>query len=129
MSDYIFDAAELTLQDYMRKVQSERVVITRPETVPDRMVQIQKVGGIGDNFTDRPMITFGCFGKSRADAMEFAEEIRYFARQCEELGGLPVYEIRQVSLPSSRPDPDTGRQRYQFTLEFKVRGKFKTPSP
>lgn len=129
MSDYIYPPAELAMQNYLRAVQSERVAITRPESIPDRMVQIQDVGGVGDRFIDKPMITFGCFGKSREDAMRFAEEIRYLARNCEELDGLPVYEIRQVSRPSHRPDPDTGRQRYQFTLEFKVRGKFPTPSP
>ena len=123
MSEYMFDPVELTVQWYLREVQDVQVTITRPEKLPERFVQVQAVGGNAALVSQRAMVTFICWGKSRADAMRFAETIRAHVRGCRELAGLPVYRVREIGGPTSRPDPETGRQRYQFTLELSVRGK------
>lgn len=119
----MFDPIELTVQEYLRAAQQEIVAITRPETLPEKFVQVQSVGGTASLISQNAMVTFICWGTSRADAMRFAETVRALMRSCRALGGLPVYRVREIGGPTSRPDPETGRQRYQFTLEFRVRGK------
>lgn len=129
MSDYVYDPVELSVQEYLRAVQSALVLITRPgvEELPDRWIQPTAVGGVERLVTQRPMVTFLCWDVSRAAAARFAAEVLAYLRGCRELEGLPVYEVRVVGLPVYAPDADTGRDRYRFTLEFEVRGRNFSP--
>lgn len=127
MIGYIFDPAEITVREYLLGVQDASVSTKVPEEIPEYFVQLMKVGGNDDLVTDRPMVTFICWGPSRAEAARFAERIRAHMRGCRRLGGRPVYRIRTVGGPTYRGDPDTDRDRYQFTLELRVRGRSFAP--
>lgn len=128
MNEYIFDPLELTVQAYLRSVQSVTVGVTRPEEIPPRFIQIEGAGGADGSISQSGLLAIICWGESRADAMRLAETTRTLLKQCQWLGGLPVYRKR-AGIPSSRPDPSTGRQRYQFTFELLVRGRNFIPSP
>lgn len=123
MGEYIFDPAETTIREYLLSVQDAPVVVNAPEVLPPKFVQLQKVGGNDALVTDRPMVTFICWDESRALAARFAELIRAHMRSCTELAEMPVYRVRSIGGPTYRPDPETKRDRYQFTLELQVRGR------
>lgn len=127
MNEYIFDPLELTVQTYLRSVQSVAVGVTRPEEIPTQFIQVEGVGGSDGTISQSGLLAVICWGESRADAMRLAETTRAYLKQCHSLGGLPVYRMR-ASVPVSRPDPSTGRQRYQFTLDLRVRGRNFLPS-
>lgn len=129
MGEYIFDPPEATVLEYLEGVQSVEVVVTIPDPIPDQLVQLEATGSTEGVVSERQMVTFICWGSSRADAADLAEDIRAHMRGCRQLGGLPVYKVRQIGGPVYRPDPDTKRDRYQFTLEFNVRGRNFSPSP
>ncbi|UOQ56075.1 hypothetical protein MUN78_10200 [Leucobacter allii] len=122
MGEYIFDPPEATIKAYLETVQDKPVHTTAPAVLPEFFVQLTRVGGVDELVTDKPMVTFYCWGPSRAQAARFAETIRAHLRGCRRLGGRPVYRIRTVGGPTFQPDSETKRDRYQFTLEFKVRG-------
>lgn len=128
MSEYIFDPIEVTVREYLKSVQAAPVHTTAPKTLPPRFVQLTGVGGGTGTVSDRPMVTFLCWAESRAQAARFANEVRALMFGCRSLGGLPVYRVRQIGGPVYMPDPETGRDRYQFTLELNVRGRNFNPA-
>lgn len=127
---YYFDPAEVTVRRFLKAAQDTPIHVGAPTNMRGSFATVQKVGGLSDNFADRPMITIVCWAEDdREEAALLAERLRQILKGCEELGGVPVYQVREISGPTYREDPDTRRPRYQFTLEFKVRGKLPTPSP
>ena len=129
MGEYIFDPPEITVREFLQGVQPVEVVATVPKEIPPQLVQLEAVGSAEGVVSERQMVTFICWGSSRANAARLAEDIRAHVRGCRRLGGLPVYKVRQIGGPVYRPDPATKRDRYQFTLEFNVRGRNFSPSP
>ena len=129
MDEYIYDPAEIVIKEYLKSVQSAPVVGNVPKERPAQFVQLEVVGGGEGIVTQHPMVTFICWDVSRSAAASFAAEIKAHLARCRRLGGLPVYRIATIGLPVFRPDPDTKTARYQFTLEFRVRGKKFSPSP
>lgn len=129
MDEYIYDPPEVTVRQFLQSVQSVPVAVTVPDPIPSQLVQLEAVGSSEGVVSERQMVTYICWGSSRANAARLAETIRAHMRGCQELGGLPVYRTRQIGGPVYRPDPDTKRDRYQFTLEHNVRGRNFSPSP
>ena len=130
MGDVIeFDPIKIVVRDYLMGVQADPVVGKVPNPRPAKFTQLQTVGGTAGQVSQRPMLTFLCWDESEALAARYAERIRALMRACRVLGGLPVYGVREVSVPVYRPDPETQIDRYQFTHEIHVRGKILAPSP
>lgn len=123
MNEYVYDPIVLTVKQYLESVQDVPVHNVAPDQKPERFIQITPVGGTDGVVSQSPMVTFICWGRSDLDAAELAEDVKAHMKQCQRLGGLPVYRRRTVGLPVPRPDPETGRSRYQFTLELRVRGR------
>lgn len=126
MSVYVYDPIEVTVREYLMSVQDAPVYVTAPKTLPSQFVQVTAVGGGEGVVAQRPMATFVCWAESRADAARFAETLIAHMRGCRRLGGLPVYRVRTIGLPTYRPD-ESGKHRYQFTLELHVRGRNFSP--
>lgn len=127
MSEYIYDPIEAALEDFLNEVQTVPAYVTAPKTLPERFIQVVAVGG-GEAFvTQSPMVTFSCWDVARGKAARLSETILAHMRGCRELNGLPIYRVRTVGLPVYRPD-ESGKFRYQFTLELQVRGRDFSPA-
>lgn len=129
MEEYEYDPIKTTVRDYLTSVQDVPVMSKVPRNRPDRFVQLVTAGGTGGIVSQKTMVSFLCWDKTEPDAAALAERIRALMKGCRQLGGLPVYRVRDIGLPVERPDPDTGIDRYQFTLEINVRGRLLSPSP
>ena len=93
-----------------------------PNPKPVEHVQVTRVGGTADRVADRPMVTFIVSAATWPAASALASLARRRLMSVSRLDGLPVYRVVEVGGPSRSPDPETGSARYQFTLEFKLRG-------
>lgn len=134
MGEYIFDPAEIGVKKYLESVQPFPVFgnVPKPppnEPLPADFVEITVTGGSEGVVSQTPMVTFLCWGESRSAAARLAARIKAHMAACRQLDGLPVYRVKTIGLPVFRPDPDTNRPRYQFTLEIHVRGRNFSPSP
>lgn len=122
MSEYVYDPIESTIEDYLNEVQDAPAYVTAPKTLPAKFIQVTAVGGGEGVVAQHPMVTFICWDVARGKAARFAETVLAHMRGCRQLGGLPVYRVRTIGLPTYRPD-ESERHRYQFTLELHVRGR------
>lgn len=129
MGEYIYDPAEIGVKKYLESVQPVPVFGNTPKPLPDEFVEIAVTGGTEGVVSQSPMVVFICWGESRSAAARLASRIKAHMASCRQLDGLPVYRIKTIGLPVFRPDPDTNRPRYQFTLEIQVRGRNFSPSP
>lgn len=125
MEAYEFIDAEAALIQYLRPWKASTQV---PSTKPAEHILVARVGGTADRFMDRPMVTFIVSALSWPAAADLARRVRQKLMSASELGGLPVYRWVEIGGPARSPDPDTGDPRYQFTLEFRVRGRNLTPA-
>lgn len=127
MSEYIFDPIEAAVEAYLGSVLSVPVGAQLPTELPVKFVQINAVGGGTGVVTQHPMVTFICWDVSRAKAARLASEVMAHMKSSAWLGGRPVYRVRTIGLPVERPD-ESGKKRFQFTLEIRVRGRLFKPS-
>src|SRR5690606_37291312 len=93
-----------------------------PNPKPVEHVQVARVGGTADIVADRPMVTFFVSAGSWPAAASLTSLTRRRLTSITRLDELPVYRTTEIGGPSRAPDPVTGDPRYQFTLEFKLRG-------
>lgn len=127
MTEYIFDPIEAAAEAYLTEVLDVPVFAQLPKELPAKFVQVNAVGGGTGVVTQHPMVTFICWDISRAKAARLASVVMARMRACQSLQGLPVYRVRTIGLPVERPD-ESGKKRFQFTLELRVRGRNFTPA-
>ena len=89
---------------------------------PAEFVQVTRVGGPSGMITDSPMVTFFAWGPDWASAQSLGALTRRRVHSVTRLEDHPVYRVREVGGLSRAPDPVDGSPRYQFTVEFKLRG-------
>lgn len=93
-----------------------------PSPRPGEYVQVNRVGGTADHITDHPMVTFYVWAASWPAAEELAALTRRRVQSLLRFGDIPIYRIREIGGLSRAPDPEDGNPRYQFTIEYKLRG-------
>lgn len=93
-----------------------------PNPRPAEYVQVTRVGGPSDMITDRPMVTFYVWSSGWSAAHDLAALARQRLLSVTALGGMPVYRVNEIGGLARAPDPADGSPRYQFTVEYKLRG-------
>lgn len=129
MDRYLFDPAEDAWVAYLKSVQDERVSTNVPRERPARFIQVERTGGASGLASDDAQMTFRCWAESRSAAARFASETLRLVMLARTLAGRPVSDKRVIGDPIFLPDPESGADRYQFTIRARIRGKFPTPSP
>ena len=126
----LFPDAALVLTSYLSAELTDRsdtaVVRTRvPDVRPDRLVRVERTGGIRTNLvTDSAIVTFECWAASEADAAELGQLVRalIFAVEGTTQTGAAIYNVTEVGGLAHLPDPTTEHQRYIFTAQIGLRG-------
>ncbi len=92
-----------------------------PNPRPARFVRAWRSGGAAQNrVLDLPHVTVTTWGTSTVDASNLATEARRaLLNDHVELG--PVRGVTEVGGLYYDPDPDTGIDRYTFTVQLRVR--------
>lgn len=90
------------------------------------LVQVQRIGGEDDGITDYPAVQVTCFGSSRAQAWQMAEQCRQLilASQCEEPGGVLIDFARTITPSQQIPDPNTDLRVVTATYRLGLRRPF-----
>ena len=129
MDDIYFDPAEDLWVAFLKREQTAPVSTNAPKTRPTRFIQVERTGGSSGLLIDPAVMTILCWAESRAAAASFAASILQIAMRAGRPGGVAANRVRVVSSPLYRPDPLSGADRYQFTIQSRLRGKNLTPSP
>lgn len=118
------EAALVTFVRERCRVQAGTLV---PSKLPEEFVQVQRVGG-GEYspVTERPMVLVHVWGLKWPQVSKLAALVRSRLMGCTVLADMPVYRVVEVGGLARSPDPDTGGPRFQFTLEFHMRGATRT---
>lgn len=122
MEPYEFPNVEAELRAVIVSQVRVPASVQVPNPRPTEFVQVTRVGGVADKTTDHPMVTFFVWAASWASAAELASLVRRRVTGVTRMGALPVYRVREIGGPSRAPDPTDGSPRYQFTIEYKIRG-------
>lgn len=129
MGDIYFDPAENLWVAYLKREQKAPVSTNVPKERPTRFIQVERTGGASGLSIDPAVMTFLCWAESRAAAAAFAAEVLHVVQRAGRPGGIAANRVRVVSSPLYRPDPLSGADLYQFTIQSRLRGKKLTPSP
>ena len=122
MEAYEFLDVEAALVSHIKSVCRVAASTMVPNPKPVEHVQVTRVGGTSDMVSDRPMVTFFVSAGSWPNASSLAGLVRRRVMSLTSMDDMPVYRITEIGGPSRAPDPVTGDARYQFTVEFKLRG-------
>lgn len=122
MEPYEFPNVEAELRAVIVSQVRVPASVQVPNPRPTEFVQVTRVGGVADKTTDHPMVTFFVWAASWEAAAELASLVRRRVTGITRMGALPVYRVREIGGPSRAPDPTDGSPRYQFTIEYKIRG-------
>ena len=117
----VFEDVEAMVVAFLRDATGQSVSTKVPRNRPDRFTRAWCTGGGASNrVVERAQITVTCTATSETDASDDAKARRH-AFQHDYLRMPLVRGVREVSRPYSDPDPDTGSDRYSFTVELTVR--------
>ncbi|MBK0420159.1 hypothetical protein JD276_14065 [Leucobacter sp. CSA1] len=122
MEAYEFIDVESALVQYIKSVVRVPASTMVPQNKPPEHVLVARVGGTSDEVSDSPMVTFIVSAPGWVAAYDLVKLVRRRVMSVMRLGELPVYRHIEIGGPSRAPDPDTGDPRYQFTVQFKLRG-------
>ena len=124
MEAYEFLDVEAALVSHIKSVCRVAASTMVPNPKPVEHVQVIRVGGTADMISDRPMVTFFVSAGSWPNASSLAGLVRRRVMSMDRIGTpeVPVYRVIEIGGPARAPDPVTGDPRYQFTVEFKLRG-------
>ena len=121
-----FPVIEQPLVAYLAPLVAPVKVLTRvPTDRPDEFVRLSRVGGtVRDVITDRPWVVFECWSKSDYDAAILARTVRAYVFDLvqTQIGDAWVRAVDEVGGLQAFPDPESGQARYQFSVQFDVRG-------
>jgi hypothetical protein len=97
-----------------------------PSTRPQYMVKVTRTGGTRANaVTDRTQLTVQCWAPDDVKAFNLAAlcHALLLSREQEDVGGVWVRKVEDVSGPTDFPDPDTSNPRVQLTVRWHTRGQ------
>lgn len=111
--------AEAVLIDHLsthQEIVSAGVLVAAqvPPERPERFVTVERVGGAIGRFTQRPIFAVQAWGPSRLAAALLADQVSRIllhAALRPEVGAIAVTHLYH------HPDPDSGQERYQLTVE------------
>lgn len=109
--------------EYSGRGVAAKVATKRPKTMPAMFTRVSRVGGDPrDLVTDSPMLLFECYGDSTVSAEHLAKVTRALALAAARLRD-DVTRVQSVGGLGFNPDPDTNQARYQFTVQWDLRGE------
>lgn len=107
---------ESVLIDYLKTALKDvPVAADIPAARPARFVTIERTGGRGDRFLDRPQVTVQCWESSRLAAADLALQVRAALIDVIVLDSVTSID---VSGPYNWPDPKSGQARYQMVANL-----------
>lgn len=104
------------------------VAVRPPTTLPEKLITVRLAGGSRESLViDSPRITITGWGQNTTDdvgAWQVTETCReiMLAIRNETVQGVVIYRVAENAGPVPSVDPDTGRPRYFFTHELRLRG-------
>lgn len=115
--------AEALCVTFVRSKISVPVATKTPSPRPARFVRVWRTGGAAVNrILDRPQITVTCTASDSVTASADATALRNaFFNDYTDMG--LVRRVEEVAGVYFDPDPDTGADRYTFTVVLNVRGR------
>lgn len=98
-----------------------------PATLPAKSILVTRTGGVSkDLVMDMAQVTIECRAGTAGEAERLASLVRGLVGAAERdgnLGGTPIYEVREFSAPYSDPDPRNEKhERFSATYQVAVRG-------
>ena len=90
-----------------------RVSADVPETLPPRLVTVERVGGTSDRFLDRPLVAVQVWGPTRFASASMAESVKISLLDMVELDAVGAVNVESIYY---FPDSDSGATRYQMTV-------------
>lgn len=98
-------------------------VTTTPASFTPPLVQVQRLGGDDDGVTDFPIVAVTCYGATRAQAWQMAEQCRQLilAVGNESPGGILIDSARTVTPSQQLPDPNTNLRVVTATYRLGLR--------
>jgi hypothetical protein len=116
-----FPDVEAAVLDLLDSVAS--TVTSTPANFTPPLVQVQRIGGEDDGLTDYPVVVVTCYGASRSDAWEMAEDCRQLilASVNEEPGGALVDSAATITPAQQIPDPNTALRVVTATYRLGLR--------
>lgn len=94
-----------------------QAVLEIPDPRPDEFISVEMTGGSGDRFMRRATLAVQSWAKTRRRAAEIAGMVEAAAPDIADEPNV----FRAVANGSYRwPDPDSGHERYQTTVELTV---------
>lgn len=119
-----FPDAEAMVRSFLAaKVAPVRVQTKVPANRPATFVRVWRTGGAAVNrVLERPLITVQAWDTNSVAAIELAGKCRHSL--LNHSAEIPlVRAVEEVTGPYYDPDPDTGIDRYSFTVQLSVRAK------
>ena len=118
-----FPDVEAMAREFLRARLTPPVSSKVPNPRPARYVRAWRSGGAAANrVVDHPLITVSCTADGSVQAREDANDAR--TAFLNEYTAMPLVRgvEEQVGIYFD-PDPDTGEDRYSFTMRLTVRGR------
>lgn len=117
------DPVALTIT-YLAPLRAPVPVVSRvPQTRPDRLVQVRRIGGATQLVRDVARLDVFTWGTDDADAMALALEVRadLWALAGTTLLGPACYRVAEFLSPRHADDDRTGSARVWATYELTIR--------
>lgn len=121
-----FDPVEEIVTNYLYdKLGDNTDVSTRvPVPRPNRFVTARAAGGGDRNIIlSSRMVIFQCWDNDEDRARKLAERSFSILKAAQRDSTEPrIRQVTTIGVPQSFPDPESSMPRYQFTLQFDIRG-------
>lgn len=121
-----FDPVEEIVTNYLydRLADTTSVSTRVPAPRPNRFVTVRAVGGGDRNIVlSSRMVIFQCWDNDENHARRLAERSFAILKAAQrDPSESRIRQVTTIGVPQSFPDPDSSMPRYQFTLQFDIRG-------
>ena len=96
-----------------------------PNPRPEQFVLVQRIGGARRTIvSDEARIVTDGWAGTDVDAHDLtaAARTRILSMRGEQVDGVQIYRVEDLSGPARNPDPDSGNPRYSTTQSVAARG-------
>lgn len=127
-----FPDAELVAMDLLDPF-GDTVTATPAPTIPNGLIQVERVGGGDDGVTDRPLVRVTCFGSTRKAAWDMTRAIQQVVLAAgatmvtgpntieDYPGGVLIDKTRTASPPKQVPESGRGSRQIETVYEIHMR--------